>query len=105
MSTNAVDKPNPPIVEILWVDSCREEGWVDEEDFIKRASDEHYQDCYAAGFLVREDSLTVSVSVGVTIVDKKTGERNFHGVLTIPRGAIKEMRLLLPQNIENTVLP
>ena len=70
------------IVEVEWIDSCRTDGWHDQQDFGPAL-------CRSAGYLLAktEDKVTLALSLG-------DDTEHVCQTMTIPRVAVRKIRRL-----------
>lgn len=55
-----------PLVEVTWVDSHAEEGWIDLKDATKRAADKDALKVHNVGYLIAENKDYLLLSSGIS---------------------------------------
>lgn len=82
----------PRRVEVEWIDSTSQPGWVDATDvldLVDRGDDALR--CWTVGYLLDEAETSITVAPSFTI-DPRTGLHDEYGdAMTIPRSSIREM--------------
>jgi hypothetical protein len=76
-------------VQVQWIDSVSDDGWINREDAITRAAKEDILDCTSVGFLLDETDRYVLLALS----HMRDGDL-VQGCLQIPREAVREIKEL-----------
>lgn len=77
------------LVELVWIDSSHEGGWLNEDEVGKKP---HTTICYTAGYFYRE--IGANLQFVMNYCCENTPDEQVCGLMTIPKVSIKKKRII-----------